>query len=95
MIIVTVIIVALGCLVSKHTGMSGFLVWPGVTAVVVLLGLSVLSLDKVALGVPVKGESLSNRLGVVFTMALFAEVVYTAYWLGEKLFTWIAAQGYA
>ena len=71
-----------------------FLIWPGATAIVVIVGFNLLNVDKLVLGVRVRGEQAAGRLGVVFCMALLAEAIYTSYWLVEKLFHWISIQEY-
>jgi len=94
MILVTLLTVGLGYLAMQYTHLSGFLIWPGATAIVVIVGFNLLNVDRLVLGVRVRGERAAGRLSVVIWMALLAEAIYTSYWLIERLFHWISLQEY-
>ena len=86
-------VVVLGYLATKYSGLSGFVIWPSVTAIVLIFGLSFFNVDKSVLGVSVKNKGLFGRAITIFFMALLAEVLYTSYWLTDSLFHWVSQQG--
>lgn len=92
MFLFTIPVVVLGYLATKFSGLSGFVIWPSVTALVLIFGLSFFNVDKSVLGVSVKDRGLVGRAITVFFMALFAEALYTGYWLTDSLFYWLSQQ---
>ncbi len=92
MVLFTLPVAILGYLATRYSDLSGFIIWPVATIIVLAFGLSFFNVDKTLLGVSVRNNGSAGRAWTIFFMAVLAEVIYTSCYLTDILFEWVSAQ---